>query len=190
MTRPGPGAGEAAAPAGAEGVAAIDPDVDLHVPAQRTEPQGPVLAAIAVGGALGSSARYGLELLWPPGPVGFPWATFWTNSVGCLLIGVLMVLIGEGGRTSRHPLLRPFAGVGVLGGFTTFSTYAAGFARLLDGGEAELALAYAGLTVVAALGAVWAAAAVTRCAVRAAGRRARARARERMRRRAQERGRG
>lgn len=151
-----------------EGAEAIDPDVDLHVPAQRAEPQGPVLAAVAVGGALGASARYGLVLLWPAGPQGFPWATFWTNTIGCALIGVLMVLIGEGGRTSPHPLLRPFVGVGVLGGFTTFSTYAVDFARLLDGGEAELALAYAGLTVVAALGAVWAAASATRLAVRRA----------------------
>ncbi|MEU2389096.1 CrcB family protein [Streptomyces sp. NPDC007369] len=169
----------------------MDPDVDLHVPAQREEPQGPVLVAVAAGGALGSAARYGLELLWPAGPGAFPWATFWTNTAGSLLIGVLMALIGEGGRTSPHPLLRPFAGVGVLGGFTTFSTYAAGFARLLDEGEAELATAYAGLTVAAALAAVWAGASVTRAAVRAAGLRA-ARARERARagERGRKRGRG
>ncbi|MFD0354069.1 CrcB family protein [Streptomyces sp. NPDC127110] len=159
MTRPVPGA------------EAIDPDVDLHVPAQRAEPQGRVLAAVAVGGALGASARYGLALLWPAGPGAFPWATFWTNAAGCALIGVLMVLISEGGRSAPHPLLRPFAGVGVLGGFTTFSTYAVDFSRLLDEGEAQAALAYAGLTVAAALGAVWAAASVTRLALGRRGRR-------------------
>ncbi|MEU9082983.1 CrcB family protein [Streptomyces sp. NPDC048357] len=157
MTRPVPGA------------EAIDPDVDLHVPAQRGEPRGRVLAAVAAGGAVGAVARYGVALLWPAGPGAFPWATLWINTSGCALIGVLMVLISEGGRTAPHPLLRPFAGVGVLGGFTTFSTYAADFARLLDEGEAGTALAYAGLTVVAALGAVWAAAAVTRLAVGAGG---------------------
>ncbi|MEU6208847.1 fluoride efflux transporter FluC [Streptomyces sp. JL4002] len=141
---------------------AIDPDVDLHVPAQAAEPQGRVLAAVAAGGALGASARYGVSLLWPAAPGAFPWATLWINASGCALIGVLMVLIGEGGRTSPHPLLRPFAGVGVLGGFTTFSTYALDFSRLLDEGEAALALGYGALTVVAALGAVWLAAAVTR----------------------------
>ncbi|MFJ3637141.1 CrcB family protein [Streptomyces sp. NPDC090112] len=141
---------------------AIDPDVDLHVPAQAAEPQGRVLAAVAAGGALGASARYGVSLLWPAAPGAFPWATLWINASGCALIGVLMVLIGEGGRTSPHPLLRPFAGVGVLGGFTTFSTYALDFSRLLDEGEAALALGYGALTVVAALGAVWPAAAVTR----------------------------
>ncbi|MEU8436183.1 CrcB family protein [Streptomyces sp. NPDC029216] len=157
MTRPVPGA------------EAIDPDVDLHVPAQRAEPQGRVLAAVAAGGALGAAARYGVALLWPAGSGGFPWATFWTNAVGCALIGVLMVLISEGGRRSPHPLLRPFAGTGVLGGFTTFSTYAVDFSRLLDEGRAGLALAYAGLTVVGALGAVWAAASVTRLALRGRG---------------------
>ncbi|MFJ3859212.1 fluoride efflux transporter FluC [Streptomyces sp. NPDC090085] len=141
---------------------AIDPDVDLHVPAQAAEPQGRVLAAVAAGGALGASARYGVSLLWPAAPGAFPWATLWINASGCALIGVLMVLIGEGGRASPHPLLRPFAGVGVLGGFTTFSTYALDFSRLLDEGEAALALGYGALTVVAALGAVWLAAAVTR----------------------------
>ncbi|MEU9713615.1 CrcB family protein [Streptomyces sp. NPDC047976] len=159
MTRPVPGA------------EAIDPDVDLHVPAQRAEPQGRVLAAVAVGGALGASARYGLALLWPAAPGAFPWTTFWTNAAGCALIGVLMVLISEGGRSAPHPLLRPFAGVGVLGGFTTFSTYAVDFSRLLDEGEAGTALAYAGLTVVAALGAVWAAASVARLALGRRGRR-------------------
>lgn len=154
MTRPVPGD------------EAIDPDVDLHVPAQAAEPQGRVLAAVAAGGAVGASARYGISLLWPAGPGAFPWATLVINAAGCALVGVLMVLISEGGRTAPHPLVRPFAGVGILGGFTTFSTYAVDFSRLLDEGKAGTALAYAGLTVVAALGAVWAAASVTRLAVR------------------------
>ncbi|RPF41818.1 CrcB protein [Streptomyces sp. Ag109_G2-6] len=157
MTRPLPGA------------EAVDPDVDLHVPAQRAEPQGRVIAAVAVGGALGACARYAVGLLWPAAADGFPWATFWTNVAGCALIGVLMVLISEGGRRSPHPLLRPFAGAGVLGGFTTFSTYAMDFSRLLDAGRAGLALAYAGLTLVGALGAVWAAAALARLALRRRG---------------------
>ncbi|MFG2293017.1 fluoride efflux transporter FluC [Streptomyces sp. NPDC048603] len=144
---------------------AIDPDVDLHVPAQRAEPQGRVLAVVAVGGALGAVARYGVSLLWPGAPGGFPWATFWINVTGCALIGVLMVLVSEGGRTA-HALVRPFLGTGVLGGFTTFSAYALDFARLLDEGEAATALAYAGGTVAGALGAVWPAAVLTRRAVR------------------------
>ncbi|MFI5984270.1 CrcB family protein [Streptomyces sp. NPDC051555] len=159
MTRPAEGGASRG-----EGAEAIDPDVDLHVPAQRTEPQRRVLAVVAAGGAAGASARYAVGLLWPAAPGAFPWGTLWINAVGCALIGVLMVLISEGGR-SAHPLVRPFLGVGVLGGFTTFSTYAVDFERLLDAGEAGTALAYAGLTVVAALGAVLAAARLTRLAL-------------------------
>ncbi|MFD6916163.1 CrcB family protein [Streptomyces virginiae] len=168
MTRPGPGPAPGPVPDGP--AEAIDPDVDLHVPAQRAEPQARVLAAVAVGGAAGGAARYGVSLLWPAAPGAFPCATLWINASGSALIGVLMVLISEGGRTSPHPLLRPFVGVGVLGGFTTFSTYAVDFSRLLDERETGTALAYGGFTVVAALGAVWAAASVTRLALRGRGR--------------------
>ena len=81
-----------------------------------------VLPTIAVGGMLGASARHGLELAWLLRAGEFPWATFVTNLGGCALIGLLMVYVVELG--AGHPLLRPFVGVGVLGGFTTFSTYA------------------------------------------------------------------
>lgn len=80
---------------------------------------------------------------------------------GCALIGVLMVLTVERGRIT-HPLVRPFLGVGVLGGFTTFSTYAADVSGLLARQEVATAMVYMGATAVAALGAVWAAAALTR----------------------------
>ncbi|WP_329120392.1 fluoride efflux transporter FluC [Streptomyces sp. NBC_01465] len=144
---------------------AVDPDVDLHVAAQRAETVGGakwgVLAVISAGGALGACARYGLALAWPVAEGAFPWTTLVVNVVGCALIGVLMVLVSEGGR-SAHPLVRPFLGVGVLGGFTTFSTYALEVSRLLARHEAGTALAYAGGTLVGAIGAVWAAASVTR----------------------------
>jgi CrcB protein len=136
-----------------------------------TGPQGRVLAAVAAGGAAGALARYAASLAWPAAPGAFPWATFWVNVSGCALIGVLMPLVAEGGR-GAHPLLRPFLGTGVLGGYTTFSTYALDVSRLLGRGEAGTAVAYAGLTAAGALGAVWAAAAATRRAVRGAGGRA------------------
>ncbi|MGW7367470.1 fluoride efflux transporter FluC [Streptomyces sp. NPDC054841] len=139
---------------------AIDPDVDLHVPAQRAEIAGAgkwrVLAAISAGGAIGASARYGVSLAWPS-----HWATFVVNVVGSALIGVLMVLVSERGVVTR-PLVRPFLGVGVLGGFTTFSTYALDFAELLERQRTGTALAYAAATLVGALGAVWLGASVTR----------------------------
>jgi CrcB protein len=135
-------------------VDAVDPDVDLHVPAQRAELDlhpGLVLGAIAVGGVVGSEARYGLTVVFPDGP-GVPWVTLGINVVGCLLIGVLMVAVHR--RGARTPLLRPFAGVGVLGGFTTFSAYAVGVQQLLAGGSLGPALAYLALTPLLAVAAV------------------------------------
>jgi CrcB protein len=132
-----------------------DPDVDLHVPADRGElaaHPAAVLGAIAAGGVLGALARAGLQTAFPHPPTGFPWATFGDNVAGCLLIGVLMAVI-----TARPPgpLVRPFLGVGVLGGFTTFSTYAVDVQRAMAAGAPGTALAYLVATLVGALLAVW-----------------------------------
>jgi CrcB protein len=134
---------------------AVDPDVDLHVPAHRRELVGRharVLGVIAVGGALGALARYGVGTLLPTSPGRFPWGTFTVNVVGCLLIGVLMVLVTD--VFAGRPLLRPFVGVGVLGGFTTFSTYANEIRGLLRPGSVPLAFGYLAGTLVCALLAV------------------------------------
>ncbi|TMR08522.1 fluoride efflux transporter CrcB [Nonomuraea turkmeniaca] len=130
----------------------IDPDVDLHVPAQRAELHWPVLAAIAAGGALGALARYAVQSAVPAAPGGFPWATFWVNVSGCLLIGVLMVVITE--VRPAHRLVRPFLGVGVLGGYTTFSTYVVDIQRVVAAGAPVTGLAYLAGTMAAALAAV------------------------------------
>ncbi|GHE03302.1 fluoride efflux transporter CrcB [Streptomyces alanosinicus] len=131
-------------------------------PKRRSEwrTQAPVVAVVAVGGALGACARYALTLAWPMPPGTFPWATFWTNVVGCAVIGVFMVLITE--VWAAHRLVRPFFGTGILGGFTTFSTYAVDIRRLADAGRADLGLAYLAATLCAALGAVWLASAAAR----------------------------
>ncbi len=133
---------------------AVDPDVDLHVPRQRRELHAhrSVLPVIALGGMLGAAARHGLELAWPAGTGALPWATLLTNVSGCLLIGMLMVHVVEGGRA--HPLLRPFVGVGVLGGYTTFSTYTVQTRDLLAGGHEIVALSYLLGTLAAAILAV------------------------------------
>ena len=110
-----------------------------------------VLAVIAVGGSLGACARYEAALLWPTGKAGFPWTTLGVNAVGCLVIGVFLVLITE--AFTAHPLLRPFFGTGVLGGFTTFSTYCVDIERLVRADRAGIALAYLAATVVIALAA-------------------------------------
>lgn len=121
----------------------------------------PVVAVVAVGGAIGASARYGASLIWATAPGTFPTTTLLVNVVGCAVMGVLMVILTEV-RTSSHRLLRPFFGTGVLGGFTTFSTYAVDIERLVAGGHAGTGLAYLALTLLAALAAVWSAAWATR----------------------------
>ncbi|MFD8703746.1 fluoride efflux transporter CrcB [Kitasatospora sp. NPDC059648] len=129
--------------------------------------QGPAVAVVAVGGAIGAVARYAAGLGWGTGPSAFPWTTLLINVVGCAVIGVFLVAITEG--RPAHPLLRPFFGTGVLGGFTTFSTYAVDLRRLLEAGRLGPGLAYLGLTLAGALGAVWAAAALTRRAIHRGG---------------------
>jgi CrcB protein len=142
----------------------VDPDVDLADPEQRGELRAPhggaVLAAIALGGILGAEARYGLGLAWPHPVSGWPWSTFVINFSGCLLIGVLMILITE--RFTPHPLLRPLLGVGVLGGYTTFSTFTVDIVTLAVHGHPFLGVAYLVATPIAALAAVWIGAALTR----------------------------
>jgi CrcB protein len=108
---------------------------------------------VAVGGGFGAVARYGTSLLWPAEAGGFPWTTFWVNVVGCALIGVFITAITE--AWTAHRLVRPFFGTGVLGGFTTFSTYAVDIERLVGAGQPETALAYLAATLLAALAAVW-----------------------------------
>lgn len=122
----------------------------------------PVLGAISVGGVLGSLSRYGVSVAMPHEPRDFAWATFGVNVVGCLLMGVLMALL-EYARPG-HPLLRPFLGIGVLGGFTTFSTYVVDTLR--TSAEAPgTGLAYLLGTPLAALVAVWIGATLTRTTI-------------------------
>ncbi|MFD9909367.1 fluoride efflux transporter CrcB [Streptomyces sp. NPDC059063] len=144
----------------------IDPDIDLVLPAGRGTPrreQATVVAVVAVGGGLGAAARYGAGLLWPTAPGAFPWTTLGVNAVGCAVIGVFMVVITD--AWAAHRLVRPFFGTGVLGGFTTFSTYAVDVQRLVADGRARTGLAYLALTLFTALAAVWCAALATRRAV-------------------------
>ncbi|RZS38820.1 CrcB protein [Herbihabitans rhizosphaerae] len=131
---------------------AVDPDVDLHDEYQRdelTRERWHVPAAIAAGGALGAVARYGISAAFPHPGAAFPWATFGINLAGCLLIGVLMVFVAE--TEQAHPLLRPFAGVGVLGGFTTFSAYVEETRQLVAAHAWGTAAGYVASTLIGAL---------------------------------------
>jgi CrcB protein len=83
----------------------------------------------------------------------FPWSTVVINSTGCLLIGVLMTVLL--GAPSPHRLARAFLGVGVLGGYTTYSTFAVEVQRLVLHHRPLVAVSYVVLTVLACAGAVW-----------------------------------
>lgn len=91
------------------------------------------LLLVMLGGALGSALRYGLGA-WVQalaGP-GFPWSTFLVNTSGSFLIGVVLRLSLEGGLSAEARL---FLAVGLLGGYTTFSTFSWETLTLLQGGE-------------------------------------------------------
>ncbi len=149
-------------------------DADVGGAADRVEgswgrPPGEaaVVAVIAGGGVLGSLARYAAGLWWPTGTGRFPWTTLGVNAVGCALIGVLLVLVTD--VFSVHRLVRPLLGTGVLGGFTTFSTYAVDSQRLITTGHAGLGLANIGLTMAVAIAAVTVATKCTRLSVAGMG---------------------
>ncbi|MEI4488042.1 fluoride efflux transporter CrcB [Frigidibacter sp. MR17.14] len=108
------------------------------------------LLQVALGGALGASARYmtNVGVMRLVGP-GFPFATLTVNVIGSFLMGVLVVVLaGQGNRYA--PLLM----TGVLGGFTTFSAFSLDTVTLWNGGRPEAAALYVGLSVVVSLAAL------------------------------------
>jgi CrcB protein len=153
----------------------VDPDVSVggrsrarvrslsvSLQARRTlRSRWDILLVIAAGGALGSLARWGLGEAFSGGGRGsFPWATFIENVTGSFALGVLMVFVIDVWPPSRY--VRPFVGVGVLGGFTTFSTYALDTRELVVADRAPLAAVYLFGTLAAGLAAVWLGIAVAR----------------------------
>jgi fluoride exporter len=107
--------------------------------------------AVAVGGALGALGRYGIAEAFPRSEpttgdeliatgTPWPWATFITNLVGCLLVGLIVHAVVE--HRSAHRLARPFLVTGVLGGFTTFSALSVETIDLVNAGRSSMALAY------------------------------------------------
>ncbi len=123
-----------------------------------------LLLVVAAGGALGAAGRFGAAKALPSAPDEFPWSTFLVNATGCLLLGLLMVCALDVWPTSRY--LRPFLGIGLLGGFTTFSTYALETRNLVAEHQQQLAGVYLVGSVAAGLTAVWLGIAVGRLTVR------------------------
>ena len=109
-----------------------------------------------VGGFIGSALRYvvGGWLTRAKGAAAFPWETLVINVAGCLVIGVLAALAETRGLFAGTT--RVFVFVGILGGFTTFSTFGYETFQLLREGQVAAATASAAMQVVLGLGAVWA----------------------------------
>jgi len=106
------------------------------------------LLLIALGGALGSLARYGLGGLVQGNRTGFPYGTLAVNVLGCLVMGVLMGLVGSNIAKPEHRL---FVGIGFLGAFTTFSTFSYEALQLFERQQPALGLLYIGASLLGCL---------------------------------------
>ncbi|MHB0935331.1 MAG: fluoride efflux transporter CrcB [Armatimonadota bacterium] len=106
---------------------------------------------IALGGALGALARYGLGGLVQGNRGHFPYGTLVVNILGCLVMGVLMGLVSANIAKPEH---RTFLGIGFLGAFTTFSTFSFEALNLFQNHDTAGGLLYIGLTMIGCLAAV------------------------------------
>ena len=108
---------------------------------------------VAIGGALGAMARYGVSgLIFDATSHKFPYATLWVNVMGSFIMGVLFVVILEKGLLP--PEMRSILMIGFLGAFTTFSTFSLDALGLWQNGHLFLALVYALGTVFLCLAAI------------------------------------
>jgi fluoride exporter len=131
--------------------AGLDEEVDLldEAVVPLLGLSGTTIAAVFVGGAVGTVARYLLAAHHPVAPGSFPWVTLLVNLSGSLAIGLFVPLTEH--VSHRAPALRPFLMVGVLGGWTTYSTLAVDATLLVKDGAAGLCLAYLVATVLGGL---------------------------------------
>lgn len=118
-------------------------------PSRTRRPSPDVVVAIALGGALGAVARYGITRWVEVGPGGFPWATFWTNVSGAFVLSLFLTAAVGFLPPTRY--LRPFFAVGFLGSYTTFSTLAVETVLLCKDGHVVLGVGYTLASVAAGL---------------------------------------
>lgn len=122
------------------------------------------LFLVMIGGALGAGARYltGRVLAATFGP-GYPWGTLAVNIVGGLAMGVLAAMLARG--TGSGEQLRLFIGVGILGGFTTFSAFSLDVVTMIERGATMPAIGYVLASVVGSVLALFAGLAFARGAM-------------------------
>ncbi len=133
---------------------------------ERAEPAGSlslrVLLLVGLGGVLGATGRHLLSELIGHGEGDFPAATFLVNTIGAFALGLLVIIADE--LPSRRAL-RLVLGTGVLGAFTTFSTFAIEIVVLVDLGRFVVAATYLVATLLVGIGAAWAGATSARSIV-------------------------
>ena len=121
---------------------------------------GRELAAVFVGGALGTLARAALATLAAPDPGRWPWPTFIVNIVGAFLLGYFTTRLLE--RLPVSSYRRPLLGTGVCGGLTTFSTMQVEIVKMLEHHHYGLAIGYTTASIVAGMIALYLATALVR----------------------------
>lgn len=116
-----------------------------------------VLVSVAIGSAAGGVARHLIsEAVLRLAGQGFPWGTIFVNVSGSLAIGGLAALAGTSTSAAWPPLWRDAMMTGVLGGYTTFSTFSVQTLALLQQGQVNAAIANVAVSVALALAACWA----------------------------------
>ena len=113
-----------------------------------------IVVAVGIGGVFGAVARYAVSLGIPTTTTGFPWSTFVVNVTGSVVLGLLLVVLVE--QFPRGRLTRPIVGTGVIGAYTTFSTFEVDTVNLVRAGHPTIAVIYVSASVIIGIVAVWA----------------------------------
>ncbi|MCC2334911.1 fluoride efflux transporter FluC [Cellulomonas wangsupingiae] len=116
-------------------------------------PPLPAALLVAAGGTVGVLARALLGQAVATAPDGWPWVTLGINVAGSCALGVLLAVLQRGPDVGRRRAVRLAVGTGVLGGFTTYSTFALDVVGLVEGGRVAAGVAYALVSVTAGVGA-------------------------------------
>lgn len=147
----------------------LDPDSELVTvstaglePGARRRPWR-LLMAIAIGGVGGAVARYAVSVGLPAPAGAFPWWTLIVNLSGSALLGALLVMLVE--RFPTHRSARLLLGTGLIGAYTTFSTYTVQAVVLVRNGHPATSAGYVVASLVLGVPAAWGAMAATRWAL-------------------------
>jgi CrcB protein len=127
--------------------------------------QAVIIFALGSGGVVGALARYAISLAVPTSSNAFPWSTFLINVSGSAILGFLLILLIE--QFPRGRLARPLLGSGLIGAYTTFSTFEVDTVLLFRDHHLGLGCTYFVASLGAGLVAVWMGTVVARITIRA-----------------------